>query len=180
MPVYAVSQVTAYLQASLESDDFLRDLWVSGEVSNLSASGAGHLYFTLKDRAGQLRCVMFRSHRGQELLQKDSAVLAHGGISLYQARGELQFYVDLVQPAGMGELALKLEQLKVKLEEEGLFAPSRKRSLPPFPHKVAVVTSPTGAVWHDIQNVVRRRYPLVELMLAPTPVQGDQAAGGIV
>ncbi|MSQ41366.1 MAG: exodeoxyribonuclease VII large subunit, partial [Dehalococcoidia bacterium] len=180
MPVYAVSQITAYLQASLESDDFLRDVWISGEVSNLSASGAGHMYFTLKDNAGQLRCVMFRSQRGREFLEKGAAVLAHGAISFYQTRGDLQFYVDLVQPAGVGELTLKLEQLKVKLQEEGLFEPSRKRSLPPFPHKIAVVTSPTGAVWHDIQNVIRRRYPLVELALAPTPVQGGQAAERIV
>ena len=180
MAVYSVSQITAYLRAALERDSVLQDAWISGEVSNLSASGAGHLYFTLKDAESQLRCVMFRFRRGGELLNEGGAVLAHGLISFYEARGDLRFYVDLVQPEGVGELSLKLAQLKVKLEEEGLFEPSRKRSLPPFPRRIGVVTSPAGAVWHDIQNVIRRRYPLVELLLAPTPVQGDGAAAGIV
>ena len=180
MPVYGVSQVTRYLKDSLERDSLLGDLWVSGEVSNLSQSGAGHLYFTLKDATNSLRCVMFRPAQGGDLLSSGAAVLAHGRISFYEVRGDLQFYVDIVQPEGVGELHLKLEQLKLKLESEGLFEPSRKRSLPTFPQCIGVVTSPTGAVFHDIQNVLSRRYPLVELLLAPTPVQGDGAVAGIV
>lgn len=176
MPVYSPAQITAYLRAFLERDVLLRDLWVNGEISNLSTSGAGHSYFTLKDSYSQLQCVMFRSQRGRSFLTEGSAVLAHGFISLYETRGDLRFYVDLIQPEGIGELALKLEQLKVKLEQEGLFDSSRKRALPLFPKKIVVVTSPTGAVWHDIQNVIRRRYPLVELLLAPTQVQGEKAS----
>ena len=179
MPVYSPAQINAYLRAFLERDVVLRDLWVNGEISNLSTSGAGHSYFTLKDNYSQLQCVMFRSQRGRSLLTEGSAVLAHGFISLYETRGDLRFYVDLIQPEGIGELALKLEQLKAKLDQEGLFDSSRKRTLPLFPKKIVVITSPTGAVWHDIQNVIRRRYPLVELLLAPTQVQGSKASEGI-
>ena len=180
MPVYSVSQVTHYLRDTLEANSLLRDLWVRGEVSNLSSSGAGHFYFTLKDSTSQIRCVMFRPAHGGEHLSNGGAALAHGRVSLYEVRGALQLYVDVVQPEGVGELALELERLRVKLETEGLFLESRKRPLPPFPQRIGVVTSPSGSVWHDIQNVIQRRYPLVELSLAPTPVQGDGAAPGIV
>ncbi len=180
MPVYSVSQITRYIKDSLERDSLLRDLWISGEVSNLSRSGAGNVYFTLKDDAGALRCVMFRPARGADLLSNGASVLAHGRLSFYEVRGDIQFYADIVQPEGVGELHLLLEQLKLKLEKEGLFEPSRKRPLPAFPRRIGVVTSPTGAILHDIQNVLRRRYPLVELALAPTKVQGDGAAEGIV
>ena len=180
MAIYTVSQVTTYLRDSLDRDPFLTDLWVSGEVSNLSHSSAGHYYFTVKDDQSQLRCVMFRSQRGGELLTNSGAVIVHGRLSLYPTRGDLQLYVDMVQPEGTGALALELERLKAQLEEEGLFEPSRKRPLPAFPRKVGVVTSPTGAVFHDVCNVIERRYPLVEIILSPTPVQGTEAALGIV
>ena len=180
MPVYSVSQVARYLKDSLERDSLLRDLWISGEVSNLSVSGAGHVYFTIKDEAGALRCAMFRPAKGSDLLSNGAAVLAHGRVSFYEVRGDIQYYVDIVQPEGVGELHLLLEQLKLKLEKEGLFEPSRKRPLPTFPKRIGLVTSPTGAVFHDIQNVLKRRYPLVELALAPTKVQGDGAAEGII
>ncbi|MBI4200853.1 MAG: exodeoxyribonuclease VII large subunit, partial [Chloroflexi bacterium] len=180
MAVYTVAQVTAYLKDSLDRDAFLADLWVSGEVSNLSRSSTGNLYFTLKDAQSQMRCVMFRPNRGGELLANGDAVVVHGRVSLYPARGEVQVYVDLVQPEGTGELYLELERLKARLEDEGLFEPTRKRPLPPFPRKLGVVTSPTGAVFHDICNVLQRRYPLVEVVLSPTPVQGDSAAQQIV
>jgi exodeoxyribonuclease VII large subunit len=149
-------------------------------VSNLSHSSAGHYYFTVKDDQSQLRCVMFRSQHGGEMLTNGGAVIVHGRLSLYPTRGDLQLYVDLVQPEGTGALALELERMKAQLEEEGLFEPSRKRPLPVFPRKVGVVTSPTGAVFHDICNVIDRRYPLVEVVLSPTPVQGSEAAQGIV
>ena len=180
MPVYSVSQITRYLKDSLEADFFLNDLWMRGEVSNLTRSAAGHFYFTLKDSASQVRCVMFRPAHGGEHLAEGGAVIAHGRVSLYEVRGDLQLIADLAQPEGVGELHLELERLKVKLEAEGLFLVSRKRPLPVFPKRIGVATSPTGAVWHDIQNIIRRRYPLVELAFAPTPVQGDAAAGGIV
>ena len=176
MAVYTVSQVAEYLRDSLESDRFLADLWVNGEVSNLSRSAAGHFYFTIKDSESQLRCVMFRPTREADRLWDGASVIVHGRISIYPVRGELQMYVDLVQPAGTRELHLRLERLKARLEEEGLFEPTRKRNLPPFPNKIGVVTSPSGAVLHDIATVVQRRYPLVELVVSPTSVQGEQAA----
>ena len=180
MPVYSVSQITRYLKESLEADSLLNDLWLRGEVSNLTRSAAGHYYFTLKDATSQVRCVMFRPAYGGEHLAEGAAVIAHGRVSIYEVRGDLQLIADLAQPEGVGELHLELERLKMKLEAEGLFQVSRKRPLPEFPKRIGVATSPTGAVWHDIQNVLRRRYPLVELAFAPTPVQGDTAAAGIV
>ncbi|MBI2170459.1 MAG: exodeoxyribonuclease VII large subunit [Chloroflexi bacterium] len=179
--VYTVAQVTAYLRESLESDPLLADLWLTGEVSNLSRSTAGHVYFTVKDAQNQLRCVMFRmAGRGGDLLRNGDAAILHGKISLYPARGDLQVVVDLVQPAGAGVLQLEYERLKAQLEEEGLFDPGRKRPLPPFPQRIGVVTSPTGAVFHDICNVVGRRYPMAEVVLAPASVQGQSAATEIV
>lgn len=180
MPIYAVWQLARYLKDSLDSDAFLADLWVQGEVSNASHSAAGHWYFTLKDDRAQLRSVMFRNGGGGRFIQNGAKVNAHGRASFYEARGELQLYVDLVQPEGAGELALKLELLRQKLEREGLFDPSRKRSLPRFPQRIGVATSPSSAAWQDIQNVIRRRFPLVELVLAPCQVQGEAAAATIV
>ena len=176
MAVYTVSQVAEYLRDSLESDRLLANLWVSGELSNLSRSAAGHLYFTIKDSESQLRCVMFRPTMEAGRLRDGTSVMVHGRISIYPVRGELQMYVDLVQPAGTGELHLRLERLKAQLEEEGLFEPTRKRNLPSFPTTIGVVTSPSSAVLHDISTVVQRRYPLVELVVSPTSVQGEQAA----
>ena len=180
MPVYSVSQVTSYLNELLARDELLQDIWVSGEVANLARPGSGHAYFTLRDGQSSMRCVMFRRSRGIERLDDGVAVIAHGRASVYEVRGDLQLIVDIVQPEGVGELQLRLEQLKLKLENEGLFEPSRKRSLPEFPKRVGVITSPTGAVWQDIQTVISRRYPLVELLIAPTLVQGSDAAPRIV
>ena len=180
MAVYPVSQITSYIRQALEYDILLQDLWVSGEVANLSRPGSGHSYFTLRDAGKSLRCVMFRTALGADRLSAGAAVIAHGRISIYELRGDLQMIVDMVQPEGVGELQLRLEQLKMKLEAEGLFDPSRKRPLPRHPRRLGVITSPTGAVWQDIQTVVRRRYPLVELVLTSTPVQGEGAADGIV
>lgn len=180
MAVYSVSQVTAYLRQSLEADPFLSDLYVLGEVSNLRVSGAGHSYFTLKDGQAVLNCVMFKGQTGADLLANGGSVSTHGHFSFYEPRGSADFMVDLAMPEGVGELALELERLKIRLREEGLFEESRKRPLPQFPRVVGVVTSPAGAVFHDIQNVIRRRYPLVELVLSPTQVQGDAAAPNIV
>ncbi|MBC8280502.1 MAG: exodeoxyribonuclease VII large subunit [Chloroflexi bacterium] len=176
MAVYTVSQVSSHIKESLESDPLLMDLWIVGEVSGLRASSAGHTYFSLKDRESLLRCVMFRGQRGAELLSEGDSVSAHGKISFYTRGGSTDFMVDLAMPEGVGELALELERLKQKLAAEGLFETSRKRPLPRFPKRVGVVTSATGAVFHDIQNVLQRRYPLTELVLSPTVVQGPDAA----
>ena len=180
MAVYTVSQVTRYIKESLERDALLADLWVSGEASNVVRSAAGHTYFSLKEANTVLRCVMFRNGSGAEHLANGAAVSAHGRISIYEARGDLQCIVDLARPEGMGERYLELERLIVRLQNEGLFEPSRKRPLPEFPQRIGVITSPTGAVWHDIQTVVERRYPLTELVLAPCLVQGDTAAPSII
>ena len=180
MAVYTVSQVSQYVKEVLESDPLLADVLVEGEVSNLRVSSAGHSYFSLKDDQALLNCVMFRGQPGAELLASGSAVLAHGRLQFYEPRGSTDFMVDLAMAAGVGELALELERLTLRLESEGLFEQSRKRSLPQFPKVIGVVTSPSGAVFHDIQNVLQRRYPLAELLLAPTLVQGPNAAGQIV
>lgn len=179
MNIYSVAEVTRYLRELLEADGLLADIWVSGEVSNLTESAAGHLYFTLKDETSQLRCVFFRPKLAITL-ENGAAVVTHGRISIYEVSGALQLYVDLVQLEGVGILYLEFERLKAKLEEEGLFEPARKRSLPLFPKRIGVVTSPTGAVFYDIANIIGRRYPLVELVLSPTLVQGDGAVDGIV
>ena len=177
---YTVSQLAVYLKDLLEADPSLSDLWVTGEVSNHVRAGSGHHYFTLRDAEGAIRCVQFRPARGSEFLQDGAQVLAHGRISIYTVRGDLQFYVDLVKPEGVGALQQAFEELQRRLDAEGLFGVARKRELPPFPRRIGVVTSPTGAVIQDITNVLRRRYPLAELVLAPTLVQGDTAAPGIV
>ncbi len=175
MPVYSVSQVTSHLRQAFESDPLLSDLWVVGEVSNLRVSTSGHSYYTLKDEQSVLNCVMFKGQPGSELLANGTAVSAHGRITFYEPRGSTDFMVDLAMPEGVGELSLELERLRLRLEAEGLFEESRKRPLPLFPTVVGLVTSPSGAVFHDVQNVIRRRYPLVELVLSPTQVQGADA-----
>ena len=182
MAVYTVAQVTKYIRDVLEGDQLLADLWVNGEVANVARPGSGHVYFTIRDSDASLRCVMFRAAEsgGADVLTQGAAVISHGRVSIYEVRGDLQMIVDIVQPEGVGELQLKFEQLKLKLESEGLFDVSRKRELPEFPSRVGVITSPSSAAWHDIQTVVARRYPLAELVLAPTPVQGESAAPGVV
>ena len=181
MSIYSVAQVARYLKEMLEADRLLQDLWIAGEVSNLSTSQAGHVYFTLKDSAAQLRCVMFRrNNTGSQLLTNGSLVVAHGHFNLYEARGEISLIADAVMPEGAGPLYLEQERLRVKLEGEGLFEASRKRPLPPFPRVLGIVTSPTGAALQDIRKVLQSHYPLVEVLLAPTLVQGDEAAQGIV
>lgn len=177
MPIiHPVSTLAKHIKDTLERDADLRDVWVSGEVSRVSRPASGHTYFGLRDDESTLRCVMFRNSRGAELLRDGAAVILHGRVTIYAQRGDLQIIADIAQPEGVGELQLQLEQLKFKLEQEGLFDPSRKRELPKFPSRIAVVTSPSGSVWHDIQNVIHRRYPLAELAIAPAPVQGEDAA----
>ena len=184
MQVLTVSQVTSRLKELLESDLLLADLWISGEVSETSKPASGHTYFVLKDASSQLRAVFFRPNYQRQrqmldYLERGAQIVVHGKLTVYEQRGELQCIVDFVQPEGVGLRQAQYERLRQQLEEEGLFDPARKRALPPFPKRVGVVTSPTGAVFHDICNVLGRRWPLSELVLAPTPVQGPDAVPGI-
>ena len=180
--VYRVSQITRYIKDLLEADLLLQDLWLEGEVSNFSRSTAGHVYFTLKDEESQIPCVLWRSRAEQQigLPQNGEAVICHGRVSVYEVQGRYQFYVDRIQPAGLGTLHLEFEALKARLQAEGLFDVAHKRLLPAFPCRLGVVTSPVGAALRDILHILARRYPLVEIALAPTLVQGEEAPGQIV
>jgi exodeoxyribonuclease VII large subunit len=175
--IFRVGQLATYLRELLENDDTLYDCWIAGEVSNLSQSGTGHYYFTLKDKDAQMKCVLFRQQAiWQTVLPTNgAAVVAHGRVSMYEATGNLQFYVDMLQEEGQGALYMAYEQLKQTLEAQGLFAVERKRPIPTMPRRIGLVTSPQAAALQDILNVLSRRYPLGEVVLAPTQVQGDGA-----
>lgn len=177
MRIVAVSELTRYLKDLLEEDYYLQDVWVRGELTNLTQPASGHRYFSIKDETATLRCVLFRSNASYvPPLRNGMAILAHGRISIYEQRGDYQFYVDAVEDAGIGELHRRFEALKARLEAEGLFAPERKRALPPCPGVVGVVTSASAAALRDIVRTLRLRCPLVRVVLAPTLVQGDGAA----
>ncbi|MEL7672120.1 MAG: exodeoxyribonuclease VII large subunit [Chloroflexota bacterium] len=172
-----VRQITIYIRDLIDQDPRLGDVWVQGEISNFTRASSGHLYFTLKDESAELRCVMWRSQAawlGFEPAHGD-AVLAHGQISVYEQRGQYQLACDALQPAGLGELNRQFELLKARLFEEGLFDEARKRPLPLFPRQVGIVTSPTTAAFQDILNVIRRRFPLLSIVLCPALVQGKEA-----
>ncbi len=177
-----VSDLNRYLRELLESDELLQDVWVRGEVSNFIRASSGHLYFTLKDSSASLRCVMWRNTAiRQSFIPRDGeAIEVHGSISVYEASGQYQLYADMLRPVGEGALYQEFLRLKALLEAEGLFDPERKRPIPPRPQRIGVVTSPTGAALQDILNTLKRRYPLVEVVLAPTPVQGEEAPQGII
>jgi len=177
-----VAEITAYLKELFQIDPVLTDIWVRGEASNISRPASGHLYFSLKDSEASLRCVCFKQQaRYLSYLPDDGdAILAHGRIGIYEATGQYQLYIDLIQPDGVGLLAAQFERLRLQLELEGLFDEARKRPLPLAPRCIGVVTSASGAVWQDIQTVVARRYPLASLLLAPASVQGGAAAAEIV
>jgi exodeoxyribonuclease VII large subunit len=179
MEIYTVSQLAEYVRGTLERDPLLRDVWVSGEVTNLFRSGAGHVYFAVKDSNAAMKSVLFAGNAGAQHLTSGAQINAHGRVSYYPVRGETQLYVDVVIPAGAGELAAEFERLRTMLEAEGLFDPSRKRPLPTFPTTIGVVTSEQGAVIHDIINVLTQRYPLADLILYPATVQGDSAPAEI-
>jgi len=179
MDIYTVSQLADYVRTTLARDPLLRDVWVSGEVTNLFRSGAGHVYFSVKDTDAAMKSVLFAGNAGAQHLTSGAQINAHGRVSYYPVRGETQLYVDVVLPAGAGALAAEFERLRAMLETEGLFDPSRKRPLPTFPTTVGVVTSEQGAVIHDIMNVLAHRYPLAELILFPATVQGDSAPAEI-
>ncbi len=180
--ILSVSQLITYLRQLLESDEILQDIWVEGEISNFSQPSSGHLYFTLKDSASAVRCVMWRNsvHRLNFTPKEGLAVEVHGGMSVYEVSGQVQLYVDTMHLAGEGALYQEFLRLKARLESEGLFNPERKRPIPPMPKIIGIVTSPTGAALQDMLDTIKRRFPIPRVVLAPTTVQGSDAPAGIV
>lgn len=180
--IVAVSEVARVIASAVRADDRLRDLWVEGEVGRVTISSAGHAYFALKDERAQLQCVWFRDDRVRSPFQPQTGlrVVVHGRIDVYEPQGALQLYVDAIQPSGVGDLAIRFERLKAQLAAEGLFAPARKRPLPARPAVVAVISSPTGAVWKDVCHVFARRWPIVRPILVACQVQGEGSAESIV
>ncbi len=179
---FSVTDLTRHIQQMFSHDDLLRNVSVEGEVSNFRRYPSGHAYFTLKDAQCQLRCVMWKTaiQRQTHLPSDGDRVRARGTVEVYDARGEYQLQALSIQPLGLGNLYLEFERLKTKLEAEGLFEAAHKRPLPDFPRVIGVVTSPGAAAFQDIQNVLRRRYPLARIVLSPTQVQGDSAPPLIV
>ncbi len=175
-PVLSVSDLTELLKSVVE--EAFPQVWVSGEISNFLRAGSGHLYFTLKDEAAQLKAVMWRTAAQRLRFQPHAGleVIAAGSLEVYPPRGQYQLVVREMQPKGLGALELALQQLQKKLSAEGLFAPERKRPLPAFPQRLALVTSPAGAAVRDLIQVITRRWPLVDLIIVPVAVQGDGAA----
>ena len=179
--VHSVSEITDLLKNLIEQQPRLQNVWVQGQVSNYSRSGAGHIYFTLKDDRSQIQVIMFRSSAAalRFVLKDGEEVLVQGRLNLYPARGQYQINANKVEPLGIGALQRAFEDLKQQLADEGLFAEHHKKPLPVFPLKIGVITSATGAAFQDICQQLRKRYPLAEVLLHPTLVQGDGAAEGI-
>lgn len=180
MGIYTVSQLNNYIKHILTSDPQMNEVWVRGEISNLTKHSSGHYYFTIKDRDSQLSCVSFRSTNRTLKFEPETSmkVLVFGSIDVYTVRGQYQLRVSDMRPDGVGELYKAFEQLKKKLEAEGLFDETHKKPIPKYPKKIGVVTSPTGAAIHDILNVAKRRCPM-DILIAPTLVQGERSAQSI-
>jgi exodeoxyribonuclease VII large subunit len=177
----SVSEATAHIKELLDDDSTLADLWVRGEIADARTYASGHTYFTLRDGLSQLRCVLFRQKaRRLEPLENGHQYLVRGAISVYPTSGVYQLYVADHRQLGTGELYLQFEELKARLAAEGLFAPERKRPLPRWPHRIGIATSANGAVLHDLRQVIGRRFPLAELVLAPCLVQGADAVRSVV
>ncbi|QHT60446.1 exodeoxyribonuclease VII large subunit [Paenibacillus lycopersici] len=180
--IFSIKEINRYIGMKLESDNLLNDVWLRGEISNFTHHSSGHMYFTLKDKDSRLKCIMFASHNQRlPFMPKEGAkVLARGNIAVYERDGNYQFYCTSMQPDGVGSLYLAYEQLKRKLQDEGLFEPARKRPIPKFPKAIGVITSPTGAAVRDILITLQRRHPSVPVLLFPVSVQGTGAAPAIV
>src|SRR5438552_3279857 len=174
--VFTVSELTRNIRGTLETK--FGAVWVQGEISNYKLHPSGHQYFTLKDQRAQISCVIWRDTMAplRQPLTDGAQVQVYGTVTVFEARGQYQLNVQIIQPRGVGLLQAKFEALKRKLEAEGLFAPERKRSLPKFPHRVGIVTSPSGAAVRDILNVLRRRAPWLQILINPVRVQGTGAA----
>ncbi len=180
--IFSVAQVSRYVKEVLETDDLLQNIWIQGEISGCKNYPSGHCYFTLKDADAQLNCVFFKNARLRSAapnLRDGMAIAANGHLSYYERDGKLQLYVEAVELIGEGALFLRFEQLKARLMAEGLFEAERKRPLPPQPAIIGIVTSPQAAALRDMLRVIRTRYPLAEVILAPTLVQGAEAPAAI-
>jgi exodeoxyribonuclease VII large subunit len=179
---WTVSKLTFYIRRLLEENEILQDVWVRGEISNLSRPASGHVYFTLKDPSAALKCVMWKTSAARLRigLQDGMEVEVHGRIGIYEVSGQYQLYADQIRPVGEGALYQEFMRLKAMLEAEGLFAPERKRPIPLFPRRIGIVTSATGAALRDMLNTLRRRLPLVDVILAPSAVQGIEAPPALV
>jgi exodeoxyribonuclease VII large subunit len=177
--VYTVAELTARVRAVLERE--FPAFWVEGEISNLRTVASGHTYFTLKDETAQIRAVLFRSRVRRVRFEPQDGlhVLAFGSLEVYDQRGEYQLVVELLEPRGVGALQVAFEQLRARLQAEGLFEPGRKRPLPRFPRKIGIVTSPSGAAIRDMLRVIGRRFPDLHIVIRPVRVQGEGAAGEI-
>ncbi|HEX8994141.1 MAG TPA: exodeoxyribonuclease VII large subunit, partial [Candidatus Paceibacterota bacterium] len=180
--VLTVTELAQIVKRKIESSPELTSIWVRGEISNITYHSSGHIYFTLKDAGAVLQAVFFKSvNRNLKFkLEEGLAVIAFGSITTYEKRGNYQMVVADVSLEGIGALQKKIEQLKKKLAEEGIFDQTRKKKIPFLPKRVGVVTSPTGAAFRDILKVALRRFPTIEIILAPAKVQGDDAALTIV
>ncbi|HKD76640.1 MAG TPA: exodeoxyribonuclease VII large subunit, partial [Ktedonobacterales bacterium] len=176
----SIGDVMRYLREVFEVDEGLQDLWVRGEISNFTRAASGHCYFSLKDEQATLRCVLFRGNAARtSRLGNGMQVYAHGRMAVYEARGDMQLMIDAIEDAGIGMLYQRFLALKAELEEQGLFAPDRKRAIPTAPHVIGLVTSPDAAALRDIVRTLRLRWPLARVVLAPTLVQGETAAAEI-
>jgi exodeoxyribonuclease VII large subunit len=180
--ILRVTDLNRRVRSLLDADAALADVWVEGEVSQPSFPASGHCFFVLKDPNSQIRAALFREELARTVVRPEHGmnVIVHGRVRAYEPQGVYQLYVESITPAGAGDLHARYEQLRRKLAAEGLFEETRKRTVPRWPRRIGVVTSEQGAVWRDIGNVLRRRYPLVELVLSPSVVQGDAAAPAIV
>ena len=174
----SVTQLTQYIKLLLDKDEILSQVCVRGELSNYKAHSSGHQYFTLKDEGAVISCVMFRSDAMKMRFRPESGmkVILYGRVSLFPKSGQYQIYVTAMQPDGVGALAVAFEQLKRRLYEEGLFDPAHKQPLPNYPHRVALITSPTGAAVRDMTRILGRRWPMAEVLVCPVRVQGEGAA----
>jgi exodeoxyribonuclease VII large subunit len=179
---FTVSKLTFLIRKLLEEHETLQDVWVQGEISNLSRPASGHVYFTLKDSNASLKSVMWKTSaaRLNLPLRDGMEVEVHGKIGVYEPQGQYQLYADQIRPVGEGALYQEFMRLKARLEAEGLFDPERKRPIPDLPRRIGIVTSATGAALRDMLNTLRRRLPLVEVILAPSPVQGSEAPPALV
>ncbi len=179
---WTVSKLTFFIRRLLEENEVLQDVWVQGEISNLSRPASGHVYFTLKDSNAALKCVMWKTSaaRLRMGLQDGMEVEVHGRIGVYEVSGQYQLYADAIRPVGEGALYQEFMRLKSMLEAEGLFAQERKRPIPMLPGKIGIVTSATGAALRDMLNTLGRRLPTVEVILAQSPVQGVEAPPALV
>jgi exodeoxyribonuclease VII large subunit len=177
----SVGQLNRYLKELLSLDDLLSGVWLRGEASNVTRHGSGHLYFTLKDDEGQMRCSMWRPDavRLRFPVENGAQYLAYGKVTLWEKRGELQFVAEHLEPDGRGALHVAYERLKARLQDEGLFEEGRKKPLPYIPRRVGLLTSPTGAALHDMIRILRERHPRLDLVLIPALVQGDMAPESI-